>query len=348
VEQIGMDVHKQETQVCIEDASGTVVLEQRIRTTPERFTALLGGRPPARILLEAATESGWVAQHLETLGHEVIVADPNYAAMDATRSRRVKTDRRDARTLADACRLGAYHPAHRTSAAQREVRAELTVREALVRTRTRYLSVIRALLRREGIRVPSGGAAAFGRRLAAVTLPPAQQVLIAPLVALLAPLNAAIAAADARVARRLTVDPVARRLATTPGVGPVTAVAFVATLDDGRRFARPGQVAAYLGLVPREHSSGERQRRGAITKAGNTRLRWLLVQAAWGVWRDRHAASVPLRAWAHRLAARRRKGIAVVALARCLAGILFVLWRDGTTFDPARVGRGRRHGAAAA
>jgi len=100
-----MDVHKQETQVCIEDADGTVVLEQRIRTRRDRFTALLGGRPRARILLEAATESEWVAQHLETLGHEVIVADPNYAAMYATRSRRVKTDRRDARTLADGCRL---------------------------------------------------------------------------------------------------------------------------------------------------------------------------------------------------------------------------------------------------
>src|SRR5215468_33491 len=118
-----MDVPKQETQVCIEDTNGAVILEQRIRTTRERFTALLGGRPRARILLEAATESEWVAQHLETLGHEVIVADPNYAAMYATRSRRVKTDRRDARTLADACRLGAYHPAHRTSPAQREVRA---------------------------------------------------------------------------------------------------------------------------------------------------------------------------------------------------------------------------------
>jgi transposase len=344
---IGMDVHKQETQVCIEDADGAVVLEHRIHTTRERLTALLGRRSRARILLEAATESEWVAQHLEGLGHEVIVADPNYAAMYATRSRRVKTDRRDARTLADACRLGAYHPAHRTSAAQREVRAELAVREALVRTRTRYLSVIRALLRREGIRVPSGSAATFARRLAALTLSPTQQGMIAPLVALLRPLNAAIAAADARVARRLAADPVARRLATTPGVGPVTAVAFRATLDDGTRFARPGQVAAYLGLVPQEHSSGERQHRGAITKAGNTRVRWLLVQAAWGIWRDRHAGSRPLRIWVQRLAARRGKRIAVVALARRLAGILFALWRDGTTFDPARGGR-RRAGVSAA
>jgi transposase len=144
---------------------------------------------------------------------------------------------------------------------------------------------------------------------------------VAPLVELLTPLNAAIAAANARVARRAAADSVPRRLATVPGVGPVTAVAFRATLDDVARFARPGQVGAYVGLVPREHSSGDRQRRGAITKAGNTRLRWLLVQAAWGIWRDRHAASLPLRTWAQRLAARRRKGIAVVALARRLAGI---------------------------
>src|SRR5262249_3719385 len=114
-----MGVPKQETQGCIEDADGTVVLEQRIRTRRDRFTALLGGRPRARILLEAATESEWVAQHLETLGHEVIVADPNYAAMYATRSRRVKTDRRDARTLAGACRLGAARPAPRAPAERR-------------------------------------------------------------------------------------------------------------------------------------------------------------------------------------------------------------------------------------
>jgi transposase len=86
---------------------------------------------------------------------------------------------------------------------------------------------------------------------------------------------------------------------------------------------------------------------GAITKAGNTRLRWLLVQAAWGVWRDRPAASAPLQRWATGLAARRGKGIAVVALARRLAGILFALWRDGTTFDPVRVGQRAPVGAAA-
>jgi len=114
------------------------------------LTAVVGTRAPARILLEAGTESEWVAQCLEAFGHEVIVADPNYAAMYATRTRHVKTDKRDARTLADALRRGAYRPAHRVSAARRHVRAELAVREALVRTRTRYIAIAKAFVRREG------------------------------------------------------------------------------------------------------------------------------------------------------------------------------------------------------
>ena len=97
-----------------------------------------------------------MARCLEELGHEVVVADPNFAAMYATRSRKVKTDLRDARTLAEACRLGAYRPAHRTSNRQRHVRAQLSVREALVQTRARYISLIGALLRREGLRVTTG------------------------------------------------------------------------------------------------------------------------------------------------------------------------------------------------
>src|SRR5881396_2229130 len=107
---IGVDLHKRETQLCIGQADGSIT-EQRIVTSRERFTAVLGHRPPARILVEASTESEWVACHLESLGHEVIVADPNYAPMYATRARRVKTDRRDARTLMEACRAGTYRPA---------------------------------------------------------------------------------------------------------------------------------------------------------------------------------------------------------------------------------------------
>jgi transposase len=161
MEYIGIDVHQRESQVCILDAAGRVVLERRVGTSRERFAALLGRRSPARVLREASTESEWVAQALEALGHALVVADPNFAPMYATRSRRVKTDRRDARALAAACRLGAYRPAHRTSAGQRVVRAQLAVREALVHPRTRYINVVRAVLRQDGVRVPSGGAATF-------------------------------------------------------------------------------------------------------------------------------------------------------------------------------------------
>ena len=124
MENIGIDVHKNESQICILTQTGDV-LEQRIATRRERFSEVLGERGRARILIEASTESEWVARCLEELGHEVIVADPNFGPMYASRSRKVKTDRRDARALAEACQLGAYRPAHRTSDAQRDVRGRL-------------------------------------------------------------------------------------------------------------------------------------------------------------------------------------------------------------------------------
>src|ERR1041385_3813949 len=150
MDHIGIDVHQRERQNYILAESGEGI-ERRIRTEPERFAAVLGGRPRARILIEASTDSEWVARCLEALGHEVVVADPNFSPMYATRSRKVKTDKRDARTLAEACKLGAYKPAHRTSDARRHLRAQLAVREALVRTRAKYISLARALVRREGV-----------------------------------------------------------------------------------------------------------------------------------------------------------------------------------------------------
>ena len=170
MDHIGIDVHKKESQISIL-AEGGELIEQRIRTEPDRFAAVLGERPRARIVLEASTESEWVARCLEGLGHEVIVADPNFAPMYATRTRKVKTDRRDARALADACLLGAYRRAHRLSDPQRHVRGRLTVRDAIVRTRTRYISLIRARLRQHGYRVPSGSAEGFLPRVRALALP---------------------------------------------------------------------------------------------------------------------------------------------------------------------------------
>lgn len=337
---IGLDLHKRETQLCVLGADGTVT-ERRIATTRPQFSAVLGSRPPARILLEASTESEWVARHLEGLGHEVIVADPGYAPMYATRSRRVKSDKRDARTLAEACRLGAYRPAHRLSEPQRHVRAELAVRDAMVRTRTRYVAVIKALVRRDGLRLAAGSPERTATRFALLdatgVVSGALRAEVAPLLQLLEPLNAEIAAADRRLTALTAADPQVRRLTTAPGVGPVTATAFVATLDDVTRFRDAHQVMAYLGLVPSERSSGERQHRGRITKAGSPRVRWLLVEAAWRILRYPSAEGTTLQSWAKRIAVRRGTKIAVVALARRLAGVLYVMWRDGTDYSAARV-----------
>ena len=152
MEFIGIDVHKRESQVCVLAQGGEVVLGRRVATQREKLAELLGKRPKARVLLESSTESEWVARCLEELGHEVVVADLNFAPMYATRSRRVKTDKRDARTLAEASWLGAYRRAHRISDERRGLRAQVSVREVLVRTRTRLINQVGALVRQEGCR----------------------------------------------------------------------------------------------------------------------------------------------------------------------------------------------------
>ena len=169
----------------------------------------------------------------------------------------------------------------------------------------------------------------------ALELPDELQATIAPLLAHWDHLTEQLTAADVQLEATVASNPVVQRLTTAPGVGPVIATAFVATLDEAGRFGGAHQVASYLGLVPSEDSSADRHRRGHITKAGNPRMRWLLVQAAWAALRSRRADTAGLRAWAAQLATRRGHRIATVALARRLAGILFAMWRDQTTFDGA-------------
>jgi len=335
VENIGIDVHKNQSQVCILTDNAELI-EKRIRTDRARFAAVLGVRSPARILIEASTESEWVARCLEAQGHEVIVADPNYAPMYAQRSRKIKTDRRDARALAEACRIKAYRKAHRATDGQRHVKGRLAVRESLVRTRTKYISLVRSLLRREGLRIKPGSSSSFRERVGELEIPKHLQREIAPILTLMIPLNRQIERATKDIEKIAHKDPTVRRLCTAPGVGPVTAASFVATIDTAERFQGAHQVEAYLGLVPRELSSGEKQRKGHITKAGNRRTRCLLVEAAWALLRTQRPGVAPLRDWTEQLAGRRGKRVAVVALARKLAGILYAMMRDETEFEDER------------
>jgi transposase len=327
-----IDLHLRHSLIRVVDADGAVRVERRIVTTAEGFRSVFAGRAAMRVLVETGTESEWVATVVEACGHHVIVADPNYALMYGQRQRRIKTDRRDVAALAEACRLGIYRRAHRVSPGQRDRRRRLRVREQLIRVRTQAVNLLRAQLRQEGYRLGGGSAEAAVTRYARVVLPPALQEALAPVIGLLTHLRPAIAQLDAEAETAASADPIVRRLMTAPGVGPITALTFRATVDDVGRFRDASSASAFFGLVPREDSSAERQHRGRITKAGPSMPRSLLIQAAWVVWRQRATGGGGLHAWVERLADRRGKRIAVVALARRLTRMLYAMWRDGTEY----------------
>lgn len=333
-----IDLHKKESQIRIVTRNAEII-DQRIATTRDRFTHVFWGRPRMRILVEASTESEWVAQHLEALGHEVIVADPNYAPMYGHRSRRIKTDRRDVAALTDACQQGTYRRAHRRSARQHEVQCQLNVRQELTQARTRAISLARAITRGAGLRIRSGRTETFLTRLAALEVPASMKATLAPLRSVIEILDDELAAADEQFEAMTAADPMVKRLTTLPGVGPITASAFVAALDTVSRFERAGQVTSYLGLVPQEHSSGEKQRRGRVVRSAHPHLQSLLVQAAWRVWRASDPRTEHFRTWAQAIARRRGKKVAMVALARRLARTLFAMWRDQAEYQPTRTRR---------
>jgi transposase len=332
-----IDLHLRRSQIRILADDETVVLDRRVDTTRADFDRVFAGRPRLRILLESSTESEWVAQHLEALGHEVIVADPNYAPMYGSRSRKIKTDRRDVAALAIACRRGIYRAAHRASAAARTLRQTMRVRRQLVQMRSGLISLLRAVLRQDGVRLPSGAAERVLQRLDQVAVPAAVTAVLEPLRAVLSQLTTTLATADQAAATRAATDPVAVRLMTAPGVGPILALTFQGIMDDPQRFGGDaGRASAFVGLVPSEDSSAERQHKGHITKTGPRDLRAVLVQASWTIWRGRSATGAELRTWAQALAARRGRRIAIIALARRLTRVLYAMWRDQTEFTPRR------------
>jgi transposase len=343
-----IDLHKKESQVQLLTDDGEVV-DRRIPTQREALTEAFAAYPRVRILVEASTESEWVASHLEALGHEVIVADPNYTPMYGRRSRRIKTDRRDVSALLEANRHGTFRPVHRRSSVSRARQRELRVRTQLIRTRTRAIALARALTRGEGCRIRSGASDTFVERLTAVAMPPALRETLSPVCDQVAACTEAVNRLDARLTAVAAREPVMRRLMTVPGVGAVTATAFVAAIDDAARFQRADQVASYLGLVPREYSSGERQHRGHVLRSAHPEVQSLLIQAGWQIWRSRRRDTAHLRVWAEGIARRRGRTIAVVAVARRLARVLFAIWRDGTVYGRPAIREGTHaptdHGA---
>jgi transposase len=208
------------------------------------------------------------------------------------------------------------------------------MREALLRSRTKLINVTKGYLRTIGERAPMRHA---GRMIAHLRdkLPQAAQPL-EPVLQVIEALNQSLKQLDGELEALAASNRLAQRLQTAPGVGVVTSLRYLATLDDASRFRNGAAVGSYVGLVPSEHSSGQARRKGGITMGGSAPLRAVAVQAGWAALRSRRHRNDPMLCWARAIARRRGRRIAVVALARKLMGILFAMWRDGAAYDATR------------
>lgn len=332
---VALDLAVRKIAFC--EVQGGKVVARRTVTRLEALEDLLGpGTPPARVAIEACREAWHVHDELTAWGHQVLVVDTTRVKRLGIGHHKRKNDRIDAEVLARAVERGEIPLAHVLSPQRRQMRLELSIRRALVETRAQYVTTIRGILRAQGIRLPKCEVEHFADKLAGAQLNLDLRELVAPLARSLETLNEEIAHADLRLDELCGAEPVIERLSTAPGVGSIVAASFVSVIDEAKRFRRAHQVESYLGLVPSESTSVKR-RLGAISKQGNSYVRAMLVQASWQILRLR--GDDPLKTWASAIAKRRGKRIAVVALARRLAGVLWAMWRDGTVYDPALVGR---------
>jgi transposase len=334
VEHIAIDLGGRESQVCIRGPDGRIVKEGKQQTG--RLEWLLGMRGPSRVILETSAEAFKVADAALAHGHEVRVVPATLVKALGVGARRTKTDERDARTLSEvSCRID-LPSVHIPSQIARERRSLSALREGLVSSRTQLINSTRGYLRTQLLRVPGGRSESFPARVRKKLLarPEGMPVMVERTLSVIECLNEQIADADKELEAIAQADPVCCGLMTMPGVGPVTAIRFAAAIDQMDRFASAHHVEAYLGITPGENSSSERKQRTGSTKAGPPQVRRTLVQAAWCLWRVR--PEDPAVAWAREVAKRRGMRVAIVALARKMAGILFAMWRDGTNYDPLR------------
>jgi len=331
MEHIAIDLGGRESQVCARNEVGEIVDERRVRTAS--LDDYLGQRPPSRVVVETCAESFAIADRATARGHEVRVVAASLGRALGVGARRVKTDERDARALSEVSTRIDLPSVHIPSAEARHLKSVCGMREALVQCRTKLINTVRGWLRSQTLRLRSGAAASFCERVRARVseLPPHVERQLRAIESL----TEQIRAADEQVSSYVKQSEVCRRLMTVPGVGPVTATRFVATVDDVGRFADAHALQSYLGLTPGENSSSDRKRRISITKAGSVAMRWALVQAAWSARRCR--TRDPMVEWSRGIEQRRGKRIAVVALARKISGVLFALWRDGTSYSPFRL-----------
>lgn len=329
----GLDVSLEETAVCIVNEGGEIVKEFRAASEPKALITALRrlDLPLERIGLEACSLSSWLHDGLCSEGLPAICIETRHA--NATmKTMPNKTDRNDARALAQIMRTGWYRQVHVKSRPSRLCRSLLVARRTALNQMRTIENVVRAVLREAGIKLGTPSRKAFAGRVRELAGDdPTVMPLVEPLLRILATMAEQLAHLTRRVLGIARDDGVCRQLMSTPGVGPITALAFRATIDHPNRFRRSRDVGAHLGLTPARYQSGETDIQGKVSRCGDELARTALYEAAHSLLvRSKKWSS--LRAWGLQIAKRRGLAKARVAVARKLAVILHRMWRDGTTF----------------
>jgi transposase len=335
---VGVDLGDQWSNYCILGLEGETLAERQLRTTREDVAAFFGALAAARVVIEVGTHSAWVREVVVGCGHEVLVANPRL--MEGTKRRKRKNDRLDAQKLA---RLGRVDPQslfpmeHRST----EVRQHLVVlraRDTLVSMRTQLINTTRGLVKSMGARLPKCSSPSFPKKVEEA-LPAEVRAALLPLVRLAEELSDRIKVYDQRI-EKLGRGKYGHTelLRQVKGVGPLTSLAYVLTLENPDRFRKSRDVGPYLGLVPKQEDSGDSQPQLRISKAGDVMLRRLLVGSAHYILGP-FGADTDLRRYGLRLCERGGKNAkkrAAVAVARKLAVLLHRLWVSGEVYEPLR------------
>jgi len=328
-----IDVSMEESKLCVVDETGLIVREGTSASTPAAICRVLSGWELcyAKVGLEAGPLSHWLHAGLKERGHSAVLLETRQANA-VLKGMGNKTDRKDARGLAQLLRTGWYREVHAKSEAAQDIRALLVARSQVLSSLVQVENSIRGLLKTVGARLPKGGRRELpARARAAAAAMPLLSEGIDALLAVHATLTREASRLTKRVVALAREEAAARRLMTVPGVGAVTALAFVATIDDPARFQHSRSVGAHLGLTPKRYQSGETERGGRISKCGDGLLRSLLFEAA-TVLLTRVRRWSSLKAWGMAVAKRRGQWRARVAVARKLAVILHRMLADGTDF----------------
>jgi len=335
---VGIDLGDRYSQSCVLDSQGDIIAEGRIASTQDALEKYFKNVARVRIAIEAGAHSRWVSELLSSYGHEVLIANPRNVQL-ITESVR-KSDRVDARALA---RLARVDPSllspltHRKSATYPHM-AQLRSRHVLVRSRTSVVNAVRGMAKAAGFRLPACSTETFATKVSPL-LPDDLKASLLPLLETIVTLNLQIQKCDRAIYHLAKYKyPETERLRQVSGVGVNTALEFVLTIEDPHRFQKSRQVGAYLGIQPMQRQSGDSAPQLGITKAGNSRLRALLIQCAHYLLGP-FGKDCDLRRWGVQLAARGGKNAkkrAIVAVARKMAVLLHRLWITGEKYEPFR------------